>query len=57
MGIVFDTKVGQSYNSESTCREPISRRAPLKKLTPRNLHFLKSLGLKVTESRGKKRRK
>lgn len=53
MGIVFDTKVEQSYKSESTCQGGISRRAALKELTHQNVQFLRNLGLRIIQKRGK----
>lgn len=53
MGIVFETKVPRiNYKSEPEWRGVISRHAPLKGLTQRNIQFLKSLGLKIVAGGG-----
>ncbi|XP_015116446.1 uncharacterized protein LOC107040742 [Diachasma alloeum] len=56
MGIVFNTKTGGRYKSESPSAVSSSHQRPLEALTRQNLKFLKSLGLRLQKERRKKRK-
>lgn len=50
MGIVYANKkrvIGGNYIDKPSCPRLISRQSMVKRLTPQNVVFLKSLGLKV----------
>ena len=53
MGIVFNRKIGLSYNNEVGCLKKVSHKPAFKLLRPHNIQLLKNLGLKVIAQRKK----
>lgn len=47
MGIVYNRKVGSAYKLTPTWTTPVSHPRTAKVLTPQNIRYLKSLGLRV----------
>ena len=47
MRIVFNSKIGLSYNSEVGCLKGVTRKPAFKVLRPHSIQLLKNLGLKV----------
>ena len=57
MGIVFKTTAAENYIKTPTCHPKISQRQAVKRLTLRNIKFLKSLGLKLKINEENRKRK
>lgn len=53
MGIAFNSRTikrGFGYKSSTIWKQPVSLNQAIKRLTPQNIIYLKSLGLKIKNS-------
>ena len=56
MGIVFNRKIGFSYNTKVRCLKKVGYKPAFKVIRPHNIQLLKNLGLKLI-AQGKKVKK